>query len=191
MAKSSNNFHTLRDVVDKGFDPLALRLLYLQAHYRTQMNFTWESLEAAHNHLKSLQAWADMRHQPSAETMPSELDELFDKTRADILRALQDDLSTPQAIAALDRLVNYMSHIQIPGIDGKHSDGTLAFLDAVFGLNLNNRPDITEAQKDLIKKREEARKKQAWEESDKIRNELESQGIELNDMPHHSYWSRA
>lgn len=61
MAKSAGNFHTLQDITDKGYDPLAFRLLVLQAHYRSQVNFTWESLDAAQNRLKALRAMADLK----------------------------------------------------------------------------------------------------------------------------------
>src|SRR5258706_16431779 len=54
MSKSLGNFYTVQDVIEKGFDPFALRYLYLQTHYRQEMNFTWESLEAAQTGLHRL-----------------------------------------------------------------------------------------------------------------------------------------
>src|SRR6185503_237050 len=85
MAKSKGNSFTLKDVTDRGFHPLALRLLYLQAHYRTELNFTWESLEAAQNRLLNLYAWADLKHQERATAHPLPVS---------IIRSVENDLDT-------------------------------------------------------------------------------------------------
>lgn len=191
MSKSLNNFYTLQDIRERGYDPLAFRLLVLQSHYSTQSNFTWKSLDAAQNRLKELRAWADLRHQPSADSMPKELDEMFRDTRERILQMLQDNLNTPEALAAWGKLVSYMQTIPIPGVEGKYTDGTLAFLDAVFGLDLANRPDITDEQKQLIAERQQARDAKDWATSDKLRDQLKEQGIEVRDTPGGTVWSRA
>jgi len=190
MSKSANNFYTLQDIIDKGFDPLAFRLLVLQSHYKSQTHFSWESLEAAANRLNDIRAWADLRWQPKTDVMPHELDELFKSTREDIQRAIQNDLNTPAALVALGKLMDYMSNIPIPGVEGKYTDGTLAFLDAVFGLNISNRPDITSEQKQLIAEREAARETKDWAKSDQLRDQLQGQGIGLRDTPHGPIWHR-
>jgi cysteinyl-tRNA synthetase len=190
MSKSLGNFYRLDDVIEKGFDPLALRLLFLQGHYRTQINFTWENLQAAQNRLKDLQAWADLRHQTSADSMSDELDDLFGSTRQAILNAMQNDLNTPQALAALGELVSYMQDIPIPGVEGKHTDGTLKLIDDLLGLELGNRKDITEEQKILIKQREEARTRQEWGRADELRDKLKEQRIEIDDKTFGTQWKR-
>lgn len=190
MAKSANNFFTLEDVIAKGYDPLAFRLMILQAHYRSQVNFTWESLEAAQNRLNDLRAWADFRWQPSAEQMTDELDQLFKKTREEIRGAMENDLNTPVALASLGTLVSYMSNIPIPTAEGKYTDGTLAFLDQVFGLGLSNRPDITDEQKVLLEQREQARQAKDWAKSDQLRAELEQQKLGVRDTAHGQVWFR-
>ncbi len=191
MSKSLGNFFTLRDIRERGYDPLAFRLMVLQSHYRNQSNFTWENLEGAQNRLNELRAWADLRHQPSADSMPAELDEMFRDTQEGILKALQDNLNTPEALAAWGKLISHMQTIPIPGVEGKYTDGTLAFLDAVFGLDLSNRPDITDEQKQLIAKRQQAREAKDWAESDRLRDQLKKQGIEIKDTSHGVIWSRA
>lgn len=190
MSKSLGNFYTLRDIEEKGYEPEAFRLLILQSHYRTESNFSWEILDAAQNRLEELRAWADLRYQPSAEEMPNELDELFRDTRAGIKEALEDDLNTPQALSVLNKLVSYMATIPIPGVEGKYTDGTLAYIDSVFGLSLANRKDITDKQKDLLKTRAEARDSKDWAESDRIRDLLKEQGIGINDSPNGQIWYR-
>jgi cysteinyl-tRNA synthetase len=190
MGKSLGNSYTLLDITKKGFSPLALRLFYLQSHYRTQINFTWENLEAAQNRLNDLRAWADLRYQPSADTMPTELDKLFGTTRKEMLEAMQNDLNTPEALASLGKLVTYMQNIPIPGVEGKHTDGTLKLIDDLLGLELSNRDDIRDDQKNLIKERAEARKKHDWQKSDEIRDILKEQQIELNDKDFGTQWRR-
>jgi cysteinyl-tRNA synthetase len=190
MAKSANNFYTLQDIIDKGFDPLAFRLLVLQAHYRSQVHFSWENLQAAQNRLDDIYAWADLRHQPSADTMTTELDELFRDTKRGILAALQSDLNTPQALAVLGKLMDYMSAIPIPGVEGKYTEGTLGLLESVFGLPLGSRPDITPEQKQLIQAREDARAAKDWAKSDELRDELKAQRLGLRDTGHGTVWYR-
>lgn len=190
ISKSLGNGIRLKDIAERGISLEAFRLHVLESHYRSQSKFSWESLEAAQNRLNDFYVWADLRHQPSADTMPDELDQLFKSTREDILAALQDDLNTPVALAALSKLVNHMSNIPIPGVEGKYTDGTLAFLDSVFGLKLSGRPDITDEQKALIREREQARGTKDWTRSDQLRDQLLEQGIGLRDKPYGAQWYR-
>lgn len=190
MAKSKGNSYTLADLEKKGFSALDYRMLVLQSHYRTELNFSWENLSAAQNRLKDLYAWADLRHQPSTNQMPAELDELFRDTKQGVLDALTSDLNTPKALTVLHKLVSYMQNIPIPGIEGKYTDGTLQFLDNVFGLELSNRPDIDDTQKQLIARRREAREAKDWAESDALRAKLLEQGLEIRDTDYGQIWSR-
>lgn len=190
MSKSLGNIYTLQDILDKGYDIEAFKLFVLSKHYRTEGNFTWENLEAAQNRLNEIRAWADLRHQPSADTMPEELDLLFKKTREDMLAAMQDDLNAQQALVSLGKLMDYMSTIAIPGVESKYTDGTLQFISDLLGLNLANRPDITPEQKQLIKDREAAREAKDWAKSDELRDRLKEQGIEVRDTANGSVWSR-
>jgi cysteinyl-tRNA synthetase len=190
ISKSLGNGIRLQDITAKGISLEAFRLHVLESHYRSQSKFSWESLQAAQNRLDDIYAWADLRYQTSATEMTDALDLLFKATRDDILAALQDDLNTPVALAALGKLMNYMATIPIPGVEGKHTDGTLAFLEQVFGLPLANRPDITNAQKALITEREAAREGKDWARSDQIRDELLAQGLGLRDKPYGAQWYR-
>lgn len=190
MAKSANNFYTLQDIIDKGYDPLAFRLLVLQAHYRSQAHFSWENLDAAQNRLNDIRACADMRYQPMVDTMAEELDQLFKTTREEIRDAMLNDLDTPSALSILSKFVNYVLNTNIPRTEGKYSDGTLAFFDSVFGLQLANRPDITDEQKQIIAAREQARTAKDWNQSDTLRDKLKEQGIGLRDTSRGAIWYR-
>lgn len=190
MAKSAQNFYTLQDIVAKGYDPLAFRLLVLQSHYRKPTHFSWDNLAAAENRLAELQAWADLRWQAKTTAMPAELDELFGATRRAITEALANDLDTPKALSTLSKLVSHMSDIAIPGVEGQHTEGTLALIDQAFGLQLGNRQDISDDQKQLLEAREQARAKQDWALSDKLRADLAAQGLGVRDTAHGAYWYR-
>lgn len=190
VSKSLGNGTTLEDIEKKGFELEAFRLHVLESHYRSQSKFSWGSLEAAQNRLDDIHAWADLRHQPSATRMSDELDLLFKTTREEMLSALQNDLNTPAALTSLSKLINYMSNIPIPGVEGKYTNGTLALVENLFGIKLANRPDITGEQKAILKAREEARGVQNWAESDRLRSQLKERGIGLRDTPYGAQWYR-
>lgn len=177
MSKSLQNFYTLEDIMAKGYDPLAFRLLVLQAHYRKPAHFSWDNLTAAQNSLQNLYEWADTRHQ-SLQTaqQPEEV-----STTASIKERLLDDLDTPGALAGLYKVAGE----QIATTE------LLTELDALFGFKLAERVDITEEQKSIIAERENARQHQDWAMSDKLREQLLQQGIALKDTDNGPIWSRS
>lgn len=184
MGKSLGNFYTLTDVTRKGYDPLALRLLFLQAHYRSQMNFTWEALDGAQKFLNRLQAWADLKFQPQLGHKKT-VGNAYVPALQKIKRALNDDLNTGQAIAVLSVLADAAEH---GGVDTKKLEPFLKQIDELFGLNLSNRGDISAAAKIIIAERETARKANNWDMADKLRSKLLDQSIEINDTPHGPVW---
>ncbi|MFZ5845565.1 MAG: cysteine--tRNA ligase, partial [Patescibacteria group bacterium] len=101
MAKSKNNFYKLSDIEARGFAPLALRYLYLTAHYRTFLNFTWEALQAAQASLDELRSQiSNLKSQISKRsTLSSEKLQKIDKYREKFKEALENDLNIPQALA--------------------------------------------------------------------------------------------
>lgn len=190
MSKSLNNFYTLDDVREKGFDPLAFRLLVLQSHYQSQSNFSWDNLQAAQNRLKGIYAWADLRHQPDTDEMPEDLDQTYLHTKEALVNAIENNLQTPFALSSLGFLVSHMPDIPIPSQDGKHTAKYLHFLDNTFGLDLAHRSDISAEQKQAIAERQQAKVASDWQKSDQIRNELVAQGIGLRDTDHGTKWFR-
>lgn len=170
MSKSLSNFYTLKNITSKGFSPMAFRLLILQSHYRSQQNFTWEALEGTTQLLKKIYAWADMSHQDQG--MPA-------VWLGDITSAMLDDLNTPSALAVLAQHLD-----EVPGQD------TLKAVESLFGLQLTGRPDINTNQKNLIEKRELARKAGDFDTSDKLRDELKQHGLEIEDTPNGPRWHR-
>jgi cysteinyl-tRNA synthetase len=196
MSKSLNNFFTLRDIQDKGFDPLAFRLMILQSHYRSQSNFTWENLEAAHNRLNNLYAIADLQWNTIAtDSAHGSLGS--DAFKIDsVLEHMQNDLNTPLALAAMQGQLDAMnSKIEekggLPKSDHAAFLAMLKTLDALFGLNLADRLDVSTDQKELLAMRQDARTNKDWNKSDEIRDQLKEQGIHVRDTAHGQIWSRA
>lgn len=185
MAKSANNFYTLEDVVQKGYDPLAFRLLILQSHYRSQAQFSFANLEAAQNRLRDYRAMAALQWQ-ATDSAPGNAS--FMQTSSDILEALQDDLNTPIALAHLSAFSdevrdNGLQLSELPALQN-----FLQFLDNTLGLNLSNVADISDGQKQVIKDREHARTTKDWEKSDQLRDQLSMQGVGLQDTPSGQIW---
>lgn len=188
MSKSLGNFYTLSDLTEKGYSPRSLRLLMLQAHYRSELNFTWASLRAAETRLCDLAAWAslqfDERKLPADCYNPKEVD----KKIQEIVDALAEDLATPKAMSILSSLID-----STPGVPVKHREhfiATLKRLDELFGLELAIQADVDQEVKDMIIEREAAKRANTFKKADDIRNALHKRGIELLDTPYGTRWKR-
>ncbi len=175
MSKSLGNFYTLRDLEEKGFSPLAFRFLCLQAHYRSKMNFTWESLKAAKNgleHLKNQINNLGALHLSGLRCKAPKC-EFSDK----FLVAINDDLNMPQALAVAQKMLK-------SDLPKEEKLATILRFDEVLGLNLTNAGEqegVPEEIKELAEAREVARKTGNWEESDALREKIKSLGYEVRD----------
>lgn len=188
ISKSLGNTITLEDIEERGFNLETFRLHVLESHYRSQSKFSWESLEAAKNRLIGYQHMAQQRWQISPEglVMPSEIE----TTQQLIKKHLQDDLNTPEALAKLSQLEKAIDRGGINISSREVFDSFLVWLDNALGLTLHNGSDITDEQKDLIAKREEARKIADWTTSDELRNSLQKQNIDIRDTALGPIWHR-
>ncbi len=173
MSKSLNNFYTVQDVIEKGFDPLALRYLYLQTHYRQEMNFTWEALEAAQSALNKLRKTVSGYDSPKIGCAEQE---------NEFLEAINDDLNMPKALSILWEVVNSDNP------SSAKAESIFKF-DEVLGLSLKNSKNILKSKekkmpenvKKLLEKREALRKAKKYEEADKIRDEIIKMGFKVED----------
>ena len=179
MGKSLGNAYTLHDIVEKKFEPLALRYLYLTAHYRDTLNFTWESLKSAQNALSNLRELvAATKDQDSRTILSEEKNKKVISFNKDFADAINDDLNTAKALAVLWSAVKS----NIPSED--KYDLAMNF-DEVLGLKLNqvenNKFDVTNEIQELLSKREGLRNEGKFEEGDKIRAQIESMGYKVED----------
>lgn len=188
ISKSLGNGKTLHNLAKEGIEPLDVRMSYLQSHYRSQANFTMGGLQAARQRRLGLQAFADLRFQL---TDGGELNAVsFVETQRVILEELQEDLHTPEALAALNAL-SESAQTYLVAPDARDAFvAFIAFLDRVLGLGLGASHDITPAQKDMVAQRETARGQKDFTRADELRAQLEKQGIALRDTPLGSIWQR-
>lgn len=192
MSKSLGNFFTLRDIQEKGYEPLAFRLMVLQSHYRSQSNFTWENLQAAQNRLQDFRDFADLKHQDDDEYSASLGNSYFAEQAALILDALSDDLDTPAALSVFNKVITRVIN-EGKGLSSVHITEFaefVQFIDAVLGLDLSARPNITDEQRQMLTQREEARRQKDWEGSDALRRQLKEQGIGIRDNGDNQIWFR-
>lgn len=191
ISKSLNNGYTLEDVREKGFDLDAFKLMVLSKHYRTEGNFTWKILEAAQNRLNNWQATSDRRWQTSGEISGLlNQEEMLLAAEQQIILALQDDLDTPLAFSVIDETFNKIENEGLYATSETIFNRLLQIINELLGINLLNE-DITDQQKTLISRREQARQAQDWQVSDQARDELRKQGIEVKDTATGPIWSRS
>ncbi len=184
MSKSKGNFYRLADIIEKGFDPLALRYLYLTAHYRSFLNFTWESLTSAQKSLEQLRTQiSNFQFQISNNTnkrtmLSEEKVKEIDALRSKFEETISNDMNMPQALAVVWETVKS----NIPSPD--KYDLLMSF-DEVLGLNLKDaqvKPvEIPQEIQELKKKRDEARDNKDFAASDKFRKQAEAQGFGFDD----------
>lgn len=172
MAKSGENFITLQTIKDKGINPLAYRYFLLQAHYRKQLSFSWEALKAAENGLQNIY------NQVAALEPGSQVNQEY---KEKFLEKINDDLNMPQALAVLQEVLK-------SDLPSGEKYATLIDLDKVLGLQLGEAKkissqtiDIPENIQLLIEARDEARTAKNWSESDRLRQEIEALGYEVED----------
>jgi len=173
IAKSLGNGYTLKDILEKGFDVQAFKLMVLSKHYRTEGNFTWEILEASQNRLNHWKAVADLYWQrPHSEVSTG------------MLSALQADLNTPAAVAMVDRAFE-----KIELADMSPSKDLLTEITDLLGISIVGQ-DISDGQKELLTKRQVARDNKDFGLSDRIREELEDKKTVVRDTSSGQIWSR-
>jgi cysteinyl-tRNA synthetase len=175
MSKSAGNVLVLQDIIDRGLDPLAARLAFLENRYRSQMDLTWASLDAAH---VTLRRWRMLVQsgQPHAELIADE----------DFLAAIYTDLDTPRA---LQRLRAVEKNTALTPVE---KAAIFRFADRILGLDLSRIPEereLTELQSQLLSQRETARAGKDFAESDRLRKLLEESGLEIQDGPQGQSWS--
>ena len=172
MSKSSGNVVLLKDVIERGFDPLAIRLCFLENKYRSQMDLTWNSIEAADETLKRWRVKMAGWGVGTQITIDPEIE-----------LALKTDLDTSRAIMRLREIEK--STVQDKG-------SIFRYADQVLGLDLE-RPIVqkvlTPHMQKLLDDRAIARSEKRWSDSDEIRGELENLGLEIKDTPEGQTWS--
>ncbi|MFA5852437.1 MAG: cysteine--tRNA ligase [Spirochaetales bacterium] len=193
MSKSKGSFVTLQSLVDGSIDPLDYRYFCLGGHYRSQLTFSWESMEQAKASRKALiEKILDLREKSAGATLPGKIDltpaaaerlERFDES-------LADDLAAPRALAELWQLV------RDPQIPAAHALAAALDMDTVLGLGLAaarkaevslDRAAVARIE-GLVAERAAAKKAKDWAAADALRTTLKEMGIALEDGPAGTTW---
>ncbi|HJN85439.1 MAG TPA: cysteine--tRNA ligase [Patescibacteria group bacterium] len=172
MSKSLGNAYSIDDIIAKSIDPLAFRYLTLTAHYRSHLNFTWDSLEAAQSALKKLRMIVREWDTPAIGCVE------YEKRFAE---AINDDLDSPQAIAIVWELVHDATQLT-----SAKAQSLLKF-ESVLGLGLldfiSRELIVPEKVQKLVDQRAIARDTKDWEEGDRLRDEAKKLGFVIEDTP--------
>jgi cysteinyl-tRNA synthetase len=209
MSKSLGNFTTIRDLLDKGVDPMAVRLFVLLAQYRTQIDFTDRAIAAATNGWHTLKDGLLFGEQ-YGEKLGFDTSNSNETNAAVIERfqeAVNHDFNFPGGLVILFELAKELGRegkilmhegkTEISGLELQRQWQTLVKLAGVLGLEakleakIETSSDLSDAKIEaLVQQREEARQTRNFAESDRIRNELHSQGITLIDSREGTRWHR-
>jgi len=194
MSKSFGNFYTLRQILEKGYPALAVRYVLMSTHYRQQLNFTFDALDAAKAAIERLWDFKDNVGAIKGGKDNSDVDKYIQTARSKFEESLDDDLNISPALAAVFdfvRDINRLIHEKnISASDGAKVLEVMKEFDGVLAVMEKEVEDIGSEVEDLIQKRLDARKNRDFATADKIRDDLLERGILLEDTPDGTKWKR-
>lgn len=192
MSKSLGNFFTLRDLVDKGHDPMAIRYVLMSTHYRQPLNFTIDSVEAAKESIRRLKDFRRNLKHAAAPSDNAELPAVLARGKSGFDEALGDDLNTSAAMAALFDMLRDVNKLTLSKADAARVQKLLESFDSVMGVMGKDEDGVLDSEvEELIQRRIEARQRRDFKESDRVRDELKAKGILLEDSSSGTRWKRA
>lgn len=194
MSKSLGNFFTVDDLIERGYHPLALRLLFLSSHYRSEMNFTWDNLAGVHKTwvklLKTVTEWA---HQTQDRESDQDMDDRATVYRQRFFAALEDDLQTPEATAVFWEMIksdlSTASKYQLALEFNQILQIGLDQAEKLVSEMVDESPqpilisDVPVAVRLLVEERQAARVNQNWQRADQLRDMLQKLGYQVVDQP--------
>ncbi len=199
MSKSKGNYYTLRDVLQRGYNPLAIRLLLLSTYYRKPLNFTFEGLKGAEKNLKQMQAFV-RRLRREEETAPEnssgEIVKVVNSAKRSFAAALVDDLNIAKALAAVFEMMRVVNLMLDDGTvlqeEMEQASEALLGFDRVLGLRLD---EVSEGEgvdaafvETKLAERAEAKQAKDYNRADAIRDELAALGVIVEDTPQGTKW---
>jgi len=189
MSKSAGNFFTLRDLLDKGYSGSQIRYLLLSSHYRQQLNFTFQGLDAAKASLTRITDFLLRLSEITAEGESEAVTELLDQARLKFEAALDDDLNISGALGAVFELIHALNKQLAESALGKQDAANVAEFFARIDTVLGILPEKAAASdddavaQDLAEQRVQARKDKDWALADKLRDKIADMGYVVEDTP--------
>jgi cysteinyl-tRNA synthetase len=195
MAKRLGNFYTLRDLLAKGLDPLAIRYLLLSTHYRQQFNFTFDGLDAAKGAIERLANLQRRLKDANGKGDTQKLALLIDRLQTCFGEAMDDDLNISVALAALFEFVREINNLldanELSKAEAQKVSALIDDYDKVLGvIPKPAEGTLPPEAEELIRKREEARKAKDWKAADAARAQLKAMGITVEDTAQGVRWKR-
>jgi len=194
MGKRFGNYYTLRDLLKMGHEPRAIRYLLLSTHYRQQLNFTFEGLEASKGAVERLINLMHRLMDADGEGCGEKITSLMNQVQKSFGEAMDDDLNISVALAALFDFVRELNSVldakMLSKEEAKEVYKLMSGFDKVLGVigEIKKEEKLPREAQDLILKREEARKARDWKTADQIRAQLKAMGIIIEDTPQGVKW---
>ena len=178
MSKSLGNVYLLKDIKEKGYDPLVYKLLCYTSSYRNKLNFTWEGIEASSKSLERLRN-GYQANKNGTDTLNEEDKKELDRLENEFHKAINDDMNMPLAMSFVWEVIKY------PKKSSEIAELLLKF-DTVLGIKIdkeetNKEIEIPEDVLKLVEERKQARKEKNWAESDRLRDLIKEKGYEVKD----------
>ena len=194
MSKSLGNYYTLRDILEKGYSGKAVRYALMATHYRQQLNFTFEGLEAARNALERYNDFISNLKDYQGGESDGTASTIIEKAKNEFENALDDDLNISAALAAVFDLIRDINRLKAEDkLSAEERDSALeavARFDTVLNFATKSKGSIDEQVEALIEERNQARAGKDFATSDKIRDQLLDMGIILEDTPQGVRWKK-
>lgn len=191
MSKSKGNFYILHDIIEKGYDPMAFRLLILSSHYRSNINFTWKKMDEAQASLEKITRFVNKLQEISGQSFDLENREDIEPSSYldSFTKALDDDLNTPLALSVLYDFISQINKdLADEEFDSEEANAALATwekMNKILGLKIKPKKEekIPGEVLKLLKKRDRARKEKRFEDADQLRDEIGTRGYVVEDTP--------
>ena len=188
MSKSKGNLYLLKDIKEKGYSPMDLRMTMILSHYRSQMNFTWDSIKQAHSNLETINNFYSriLNYEPSREEKLANFS--TDAFRKEFEDAMDDDFNTPEALAVVLKMVNDGNRLLDENLMGNPAEvkKVLENFAKVFGLILGE-DKIPEEVGKIAEERKLARDKKDFAKSDKLRDKILNLGYIVEDLKENEF----
>lgn len=176
MSKSLGNVYLLKDIKDRGYDPIVYKLFSYSCHYRNKLNFTWEGIEATAKSLERLRSSYQAHIQGNDELTKQDREKLV-QVEENFHKAINDDLNMPLAMSFVWELARFEKR-------NKEVANLLKKFDTVLGIRIdfeNEKEQLPEEILQIIEQRKQARQRKDFGKSDELRDELLKRGYTVKD----------
>ncbi|MEI0581437.1 cysteine--tRNA ligase [Brachyspira pilosicoli] len=198
MSKSKGNFYTLRDLLNKGLSPEAIRYSLMNSHYRKQLNFTIEGINQSQSAIDRVNDLIfRLKDITKTDADDSAVMKELEEANKNFFESIYDDLNVSEALGVFFSFIKSIN-VSFESINVSSKDAIIKFIDRVNNIincfNMNGEKEIESTEEEkinkLIEERTLAKKEKNYKRADEIRNELNSMGIEIMDTPNGVKWKR-